>query len=89
MKNKRVVFILLAIVGILLIPLLGRWPWTLFDFIVAGAILLGAGLGIELAMRKIANANHRAIIIVVILTVLLLTYIELAVGLVGTPFAGS
>lgn len=73
---------------ILLIPLLGRWPWSLGDFIVMGTLIFGTGLAYELITKK-AGKNHRIAIAVVLLVALFLTWAELAVGLFGTPFAGS
>ena len=87
-KNKRIILIVLAVAILLLIPLIGNWPWSLSDFIVAGALLLLAGIGIELVMR-LSTSKYKAIIIIAILLALFLIWAELAVGLFGTPFAGS
>jgi hypothetical protein len=63
--------------------------WSLVDFVVAGTLLLGTGLLCELVMRKVKNTRYRLVILAVIILALLLIWIELAVGLFGTPFAGS
>ncbi len=44
---------------------------------------------IELAMRKINKVGTRVWVILGILIVLFLVWAELAVGIFGTPFAGS
>ncbi|TDE30272.1 hypothetical protein E0I61_04575 [Flavobacterium ranwuense] len=94
MENKRGIGIVLTVVFLLLIPLIAMQftkevNWNLADFVVAGVLLLGTGLICELVMRKVKNTNHRIILCAAILAALLLIWIELAVGLFGTPFAGS
>lgn len=94
MKNKRLIGIILAVVIILLVPLSAMQftddvNWTLMDFVIAGGLLLGVGLLGELVIRKVRNSNQRAAILVTLLVVLILVWIELAVGIFGTPFAGS
>jgi hypothetical protein len=63
--------------------------WTLFDFVVAGVLLLGTGLVCELVLRKIKKMEHRIILCSVILVPLFLIWAELAVGIFGSPLAGS
>jgi len=63
--------------------------WTITDFIIAGSLLIGTGLLSEIVMRKIKNINYKVGLIVVILIILILTWIELAVGIFGTPFGGN
>lgn len=93
-KNKRLIGIVLTVALLLLVPFLAMQfgeevNWTLIDFVVAGVLLLGTGLLIELVLRKVKKTSNRIIICGVILFVLALIWIELAVGLFGTPFAGS
>jgi peptidoglycan/LPS O-acetylase OafA/YrhL len=94
MKNKRLIGIILTVAFLLLIPLIAMQftdevNWTLFDFLIAGVLLLGTGLLCELVMRKVTKIEHRIAICVVIVAALILIWIELAVGIFGTPFAGS
>lgn len=94
MQNKRLIGILLTVVLLLLIPLVAMQfteevNWTLFDFVVAGVLLLGTGLMCELVMRKIKKKDHQIAICGAILVALFLIWVELAVGLFGTPFAGQ
>jgi len=63
--------------------------WTLSDFIIMGALLTVTGLAIELVTRKVKTTKGRILLTVAILIVLFLVWAELAVGLFGTPFAGS
>jgi hypothetical protein len=94
MKNKRLIGIVLTVVLILLIPLIAMQftdevIWTLLDFVVAGVLLLATGLTSELVIRKVNKFKHRIAIYLAILVVFLLIWAELAVGIFGTPLAGS
>jgi hypothetical protein len=89
MKNKRLIGILAAAALLLLIPFLADAPWSLFDFVLAGVLLFGAGLVFEMILRTIKKFEHRIAISAVVLAALLLIWIELAVGLFGTRFAGN
>ena len=93
-QDKRFTGILIAVAVLLLIPFIGTLVsdevnWGVFDFIAAGALLLGTGLLCELVLRKVKDTNHRIAIVAVILVALFLVWAELAVGIFGTPFAGS
>lgn len=63
--------------------------WTSIDFIVAGGLLFGAGLISEIVMRKVKNINYKVILLGAILIFVILIWIELAVGIFGTPFSGN
>ena len=52
-------------------------------------LLLGVGFTGELVYRKVRSSNSRIAILVVLLIALLLIWAELAVGIFGSPFAGS
>ncbi|NIW09304.1 MAG: hypothetical protein GWN33_01400 [Gammaproteobacteria bacterium] len=58
--------------------------WDLADFAVAGALLVGTGLMYELAARKAGNIAYRAAVGVALAAALLLVWINLAVGIIGT-----
>ncbi len=92
--NQRLIGIVITVALLLLIPLVAMQftdevNWTLSDFVVMGVLLLGTGLMCELVMRKVNNIKYRVAICGVILAALVLIWIELAVGIFGTPFAGS
>jgi hypothetical protein len=94
MQNKRLTGIVLTVALLLLIPFIAmRFTdgvnWTRLDFIVAGVLLLGTGLVCELVMRKVTKIEYRIAICGAILAALLLIWLELAVGVFGTRFAGS
>ncbi|HSI88036.1 MAG TPA: hypothetical protein VK918_03205 [Pyrinomonadaceae bacterium] len=94
MENKRFILIMLAATVLLTIPLAAmaftdEVKWGIFDFIVMGVLLFGTGLVIEAALRMIPSFKLRLIAVAGILAVLFLVWAELAVGIFGTPFAGS
>jgi 4-amino-4-deoxy-L-arabinose transferase-like glycosyltransferase len=93
-KNKRLTGIMLAVVLLLLIPLIAMQftnevNWDLADFVGMGVLLLGTGLMAELVMRKVKSKNYQIGLIVIILVGLFLVWAELAVGIFGSPIAGS
>jgi hypothetical protein len=63
--------------------------WTLADFIVAGALLLGTGFLFAFLMRKTSKLKYRITIGLTLLVLLLLVWAELAVGIFGTPLSGQ
>ncbi len=63
--------------------------WSPLDFVIMGILILTAGLICETVIRKVKDHNNRIVFCVVILAVLLLLWAELAVGIFGSPFAGS
>jgi hypothetical protein len=92
--NMRLAGIVGIVAVLLLIPfiamrLIGEFSWSPFDFIVAGVLLLGTGLAIEAVIRFVTKTSYRIILALAILAVLALIWIEVAVGLFGTPLAGS
>jgi hypothetical protein len=93
-QRKRLIGIVLTVAFLLLIPFIAMQftnevKWDLPDFVIAGVLLLGTGLMCELVMRKVKKMKYRVAICIALLIVLLLVWAELAVGLFGTPFAGS
>ena len=94
MNNTRSFVILGMAAAILLLPFITMHfttgvDWDLRDFIIMGILLFGAGLAIEFALRKFSTIISRVIACGIILLGLFLIWAELAVGIFGTPFAGS
>ena len=93
-QNIRLVGIVLTVAFLLLIPFTAMQftnevDWSLFDFAVAGVLLLGTGLLCELVLRLVTSTRARIILCGVLLLGLFLVWAELAVGVFGTPLAGS
>lgn len=89
MKNKNIIRIALVTAFILLLPLVAMQftdevNWSLFDFVVAGTLLFGSGLTYELIASKGGNMAYRAAVGVAVGTALLLVWINLAVGIIGS-----
>ncbi len=89
MQNKNIILIALAVAFILLLVLIAMQfsdeeTWTLFDFAVAGALLFGTGLAYELISRRVGIFAYRAAIGGALVGALLLVWINLAVGIIGS-----
>lgn len=63
--------------------------WSASDFVIMGVLLAIVGLGVEAMIRFVRGWRERGIAIAAIVVLFLLVWAELAVGLIGTPFAGS
>ena len=74
---------------LLLIPLLGNWPWTLGDFVFAGALIFGTGLTYLLIARGGSRIAYRAAVGVSLAAAFLLVWINVAVGIIGEPDEGA
>jgi hypothetical protein len=79
---------------ILLVPLIGMQlsseiNWGLFDFIVAGILIIVLILALELTFRKVKSNKKRLWLVILIGILFIMIWIELAVGIFGSPFAGS
>ena len=93
-QNKRLIGIVLGVAFILSIPLIAMQftnevNWGPEDFLIMGVLLLGTGLLCEFVIRSVRNKDYRIGIIAVIIVALFLIWAELAVGIFGSPFAGS
>ncbi|HTH56658.1 MAG TPA: hypothetical protein VL728_11485 [Cyclobacteriaceae bacterium] len=94
MQNKRRIGIVITVAILLLIPAIAMQftnevKWGPFDFLVAGVLMLGTGLLCELVIRKVATFRHRVVLCAAVLVLFILIWLELAVGIFGTPIAGS
>jgi hypothetical protein len=65
------------------------FQWALPDFFIAAILLYGTGIMIDFILRKVQKKSHKIALNGLILLVLLCIWAELAVGLIGTPFAGN
>lgn len=95
MTQKQQSTIIYSIAGILLsIPFFAmqftdevRWNW--FDFLIGGILLFSTAFGIDFTLRKVKSTKNRILLVIGILLVLFLIWAELAVGIFGSPIAGS
>ena len=91
MNKKWVVFSPLLL---LLLPLIGMFisneiNWSFFDFIIMGSLLIFLSIGINFVSNRTKNLKNRVLYIGILVIIFMLIWAELAVGLFGTPFAGS
>jgi predicted Abi (CAAX) family protease len=94
MRNKRPVILLAVAAVILLLPFIAMQfseevDWSGFDFLIGAFLLLAAILAVEMTIRKISSGSGRKWITILIIVLLVLIWAELAVGLFGSPLAGS
>ena len=88
--SKRILYPLF----LLLIPLIGMTitdeiNWSPFDFIIMGSLLFLLSIGINFMSNRTNNVKNRLLYIGILVIIFMLIWAELAVGLFGTPFAGS
>lgn len=94
MSLKRILIIFSIVLGILLVPLIAMQftqevNWDIMDFLVATVLLLSVGFLIEFIFRKLKKRNNRYLLIALVILAFLLLWAELAVGIFGSPLAGS
>lgn len=94
MTNKRLIIILTTAAVLLSIPFIAMQfttavDWNIFDFTIMGILLFGTGLLCEFVLRNVKTIQYRMLLCGAILFVFFLIWAELAVGIIGTPFAGS
>ena len=86
--SRRFIFIILLPLAVLLIPLIAMQftsevDWRLSDFLIAGGLLIGAAVSIDLVSRRAKKPAVRTMMVVLILALLALVWAELAVGIFG------
>lgn len=57
--SKRLVLWALAVAAIQMIPFLGRFPWTLNDYVFASVVLFSAAMIFELTIKQVKNNTYR------------------------------
>ena len=81
-------------VFLLLIPLIGmiitdEIKWDLFDFIIMGSLIIFLSVTINFVYNSPINIKSRLLYIGILVLIFTLIWVELAVGVFGTTFAGS
>lgn len=94
MITKRFLKMVAFIPLILAVPLVAMFftnevSWTAFDFIAAAGLLLVLAVSLELVWRISAASSGKWIGGLVVFILFILIWAELAVGIFGSPFAGS
>ena len=94
MKNKRLYRLLLLIPFLLSVPAIAMLftdevKWSFFDFVIAGFLLLTLVGALEFVLRVSSTNTGKWLAGIAVVLVFLLIWAELAVGIFGSPFAGS
>lgn len=89
LPRRKLVRLVLVTAFILSVPLVAMQfsdevSWTVLDFVIGGALLFGTGLGFELVAMKAGSNAYRAAAGLAFATGLLLVWMNLAVGLIGS-----
>lgn len=87
--RKQMFFVALITMGILLIPLIAMQfthevNWSLFDFIIMGIMLSGAGGMIVFFSRFSSKTSYKLAVVITLLAGFLILWINLAVGIIGS-----
>ena len=94
MKNHPILIGVIIVILLLSIPLIAMQftdsvIWSMADFILAGIIIFSVTQLILVVLKTAKYPKIKVILITLIITILFLTWIELAVGIFGTPIAGN
>ena len=94
MKFKTALLILGVTLCLLAIPAIGMLfsddvNWGPEDFLVTGFLIFGLGVLIALARHRISNVRTRIVVIASGILIFFLFWLELAVGVFGSPIAGN
>ncbi len=91
---KKLSFLPYSLLLLLLIPLAAMQfssevNWSLFDFVIMGFLLLALGFGIRFIRNKKSVLKYPLLMIIAVVVLFFIVWAELAVGIFGSPFAGS
>ena len=91
---KKLSFLPYSLLLLLLIPLTvmqfsSEVNWSLFDFVIMGVLLLALGFSIRFIRNKKSVLKYPLLMIVAVVVLFFIIWAELAVGIFGSPFAGS
>ena len=94
MNKHKIILSVLAAELMLLVPLIAmqfsdEWDWGVMDFIIVGVLLAGVGVAYCMIISGLKNNIRQAVIGFALAASMVLIWMELAVGIFGSPFAGS
>ena len=86
MTIRKVVRVFLVAAAILAIPLImmqvsDEWDWDLADFIIIGALMVGAGVIYELIASRLKTSGSKLALLVLAVIAVIYVWAELAVGI--------
>ena len=78
---------------VLLVPVMGliffELDWSGFDFLFMTLLILSFSILINFILYYLSSSEFKFLIIFILVIIFILIWAELAVGIFGTPFAGS
>jgi hypothetical protein len=91
---KKLSFLPYSLLLLLLIPLTAMQfssevNWSLFDFVIMGVLLLALGFSIRFIRNKKSVLKYPLLMIIAVVVLFFIIWAELAVGIFGSPIAGS
>lgn len=81
---KRILWIVIGVCAILTIPLIAQRDRGVFDFVLFGALIFGAGLSYELIAAKGTSTRYKQGVGLAVVTSLILLWMNGAVGIIGS-----
>ncbi|HEY5799279.1 MAG TPA: hypothetical protein VIT92_03620 [Burkholderiaceae bacterium] len=92
--GKQLRLVALVTTAILAVPLVAMWftnevNWGPLDFVLAAVLLGGAGSLLVLVTRKAATQGRKFTYAAGVALAFALVWVEIAVGIFGSPIAGS
>ncbi len=89
MKKKNIIIIAFVTVCLLMVPLVAMQftaevDWSVFDFILMGTLIFGTGVVYEWISSRGNNKSYRIAVSIAVFTVFLLTWVNMAVGIIGS-----
>ncbi|AZQ45134.1 hypothetical protein EJ995_01345 [Nonlabens ponticola] len=95
MTGRQFITIVLSCLAILLVPFIAMQftdevNWSLMDFVVAFLLFFTGSVTIQIIRNKLGRKGYRSFVFIFVVVILLaLVWVELAVGIFGSPVAGS
>lgn len=92
--NQRSVLLFSIPFVLLSIPLIAMQftkevKWSLSDFLIMGILLFATVFTIDFVLKKVKTFKSRLILVLGIVALLMIICAEMAVGIFGSPIAGS
>ncbi len=78
--SKRLGVWAVIVAAVLMIPVIGNWPWTASDFALGFSLLFGSAIVYELLTRNTYDQNRRIAIGAAVFAVLAAIWVMLATG---------
>ena len=93
-QRRFITRLAMAVALILLVPALAMQfttevTWGPEDFLAAGLLLFFGGLMAGFILHKVRRKGYRMLLILLLVALIALIWLELAVGVFGSPFGGK